>query len=204
MTQKIEPLPYDYAALEPYIDEQTMKIHHNKHHQAYYDKFIAAIDKCDLCKEKKIEEILSSEVLSKISSEVKTIIINNGGGHYHHRLFWQILKKDVPFKGEVAEAIKKKWSGFEKFKEEFSNSAATLFGAGWTWLIVNKKKELEIIQTKNQDSPLSIGKKPILGIDLWEHAYYLKYQNKRVEYIENFFKVINWKAVNKLYEEACK
>ena len=195
---EFKPLPYEYDALEPVIDQQTMKIHHDKHHQAYFDKFTAAIKGTDL-ENKEVKEILSD--LSQIPEDIKMAVINNGGGFYHHSFFWEIMKKDVPFSGEVAEAINTKFGSFEKFKEDFSKAALTVFGSGWAWLVLSDG-ELEIIQTKNQDCPLSIGKIPLLAIDVWEHAYYLKYQNKRAEYVENFFKIINWEKVNELFLEA--
>ena len=196
---EFKPLPYGYNALEPFIDEQTMKIHHNKHHQAYFDKFTAAISGTDL-ENKDVKEILSD--LNQIPEEIKTAVINNGGGFYHHSFFWEIMKIDVPFEGEIAEAIKEKFESFESFKGQFSKAALTVFGSGWAWLVLNENKELEIVQTKNQDCPLSINKIPLLAIDVWEHAYYLKYQNKRAEYVENFFNVIDWDKVNELYKEA--
>ncbi|MBT4804694.1 superoxide dismutase [Candidatus Woesearchaeota archaeon] len=195
---EFKPLPYGYNTLEPFIDEQTMKIHHDKHHQAYFDKFTAAISGTEL-ENKDVKEILSD--LSQLPEDIKMAVINNGGGFYHHSFFWEIMKKDVPFSGEVAEAINAKFGSFEKFKEDFSKAALTVFGSGWAWLVLNDG-ELEIIQTKNQDCPLSISKKPLLAIDVWEHAYYLKYQNKRAEYVENFFNIINWEKVNELFLEA--
>ena len=193
----LELLPYEYNALEPYIDETTMRIHHDKHHQAYFDNFMKAISGSSL-ERKEVKEILSNP--SKIPAEIKTAAINHGGGYYHHSFFWTILKKKVEFKGEIAEAIKKKWGSFDNFKEEFSKAALTVFGSGWAWLVYDKG--IEIIQTKNQDCPLSLGKVPLLGIDVWEHAYYLKYQNRRAEYIENFFKIINWVQVDEYYKKA--
>jgi len=197
----LEPLPYAYNSLEPYIDEQTMRIHHDKHHQAYFDKFTAAISGEMKLKDKKVEEILKD--LSQISEKVKTAVVNHGGGYYNHSFFWQILKKDVPFSGKVSEAIVKQWGSFDKFKEELSNAAVGKFGSGWAWLVLNKGR-LEIITTSNQDCPLSLGMVPLLNIDVWEHAYYLKYQNRRAEYVENFCKVINWKKVDELYNKAVK
>jgi len=204
----LEPLPYAYTALEPYIDEQTMKIHHDKHHQAYFDKFVKAVEGSPL-ENKDIKEILKN--MSSVPEGIRTIVRNFGGGHYHHSFFWTVLKKDVPFYGEVAKAIEEKWGSFEKFKEEFNTKALGVFGSGWTWLVVNHHSpgqgqgaSLEIMNTPNQDSPLSEEKTPVLCLDLWEHAYYLKYQNRRPEYVENFWKIINWKQVNSYYLEAKK
>ena len=156
---EFKPLPYGYNALEPFIDEQTMKIHHNKHHQAYFDKFTAAISGTDL-ENKDVKEILSD--LNQIPEEIKTAVINNGGGFYHHSFFWEIMKIDVSFEGEIAEAIKEKFESFESFKGQFSKAALTVFGSGWAWLVLNENKELEIVQTKNQDCPLSINKIPLV------------------------------------------
>lgn len=197
MTFQLPKLKYEYDALEPHIDESTMKIHHTKHHQAYTDKFNAALEKHPKLFEKTAEEIISD--ISKIPEDIRTAVINNGGGYLNHAFFWEILKKDVKLSGEIEKAISNKFGSFETFKEEFSNSAITVFGSGWAWLVLNEKKELEIIQTKNQDSPLSIKKMPLIGIDLWEHAYYLKYQNRRPEYVGAFFNIINWEKVNKLF-----
>jgi superoxide dismutase, Fe-Mn family len=196
---EFKKLEYSYDALEPYIDAKTMEIHHSKHHKAYFDKFVAAIEKKEELKNKTAEEIVAN--WNKLSDDIKMAVRNNGGGFINHNLFWEILKKDVPFEGKIKQAIEKKWISFDKFKDELTQVALTQFGSGWAWLVVNNG-ELEIVKTSNQDTPLSEGKKPILGLDVWEHAYYLKYQNKRPEYVENFFKVINWKKVNELYEEA--
>jgi len=198
MTQRtIEPLPYAYNALEPYIDEATMRVHHDKHHQTYFDKYMAAI-----ANNKKLQSMNVTEVLKnlvRVPDDIKQAVINHGGGHYHHRFFWSILKKDAAFKGKIADAIVKKWGSYEKFKEAFTQQALSVFGSGWTWLVTGKDG-LEIVNTKNQDSPVSMGKEPLLCIDVWEHAYYLKYQNKRAEYIEAFFHVINWQQVEKYYQ----
>ncbi len=196
---KIEPLSYTYNALEPYIDEATMKVHHDKHHQAYYDKYLAAIAQNKKLMAMDVREVLAD--LGQVPKEILQTVINNGGGYYHHSFFWTILKKSVPFKGKVADAIVKKWGGFENFKEAFTKEALSLFGSGWTWLVLTDNG-LEIINTKNQDSPVTLGKKPLLCIDVWEHAYYLKYQNKRAEYIEAFFHIINWEKVEKHYAAA--
>jgi Fe-Mn family superoxide dismutase len=178
-----------------------MEIHHSKHHKAYFDKFIKAIESSKL-NEKPIEEVLSN--IEKIPEEIKKSIINNGGGFYNHSIFWKLLSKNKPFnhESEIGKAILEKFQSYENFKEELTNSALTLFGSGWAWLVLNENKGLEIVQTKNQDSVISQNKIPLILIDVWEHAYYLKYQNKRPEYIENFFNIINWEKVNELFLEA--
>ena len=203
MTHQFTELPYGYDSLEPYIDEATMKIHHDKHHKAYFDKFMTAIKDYPELHKKPIENILKD--LSKLPENIKPSVTNNGGGFYNHDFFWSILKKNIPFNNasEIGEAIIKKFGNFEDFREQFSNSALTLFGSGWSWLVYDEKtKKLEIIQTKNQDCPLSIEKIPLLAIDVWEHTYYLKYQNRRAEYIEEFFNIINWEKVEELFVEA--
>ena len=197
MTHKLPELGYGYDALEPFIDAKTMEIHHGKHHQGYVDKLNKALEGKKDLQGKKVEELLKE--LNKIPEDIRTAVRNNGGGHANHSFFWPLLKKNVEFKGEVAEAIKKRFGSFEKFKEEFSNSAAGRFGSGWAWLVLNSGK-LEIMSTANQDSPLSEGKIPVLGLDVWEHAYYLKYQNRRPEYIEAFFKIINWNKVDEHFK----
>jgi Fe-Mn family superoxide dismutase len=200
MAHEFTDLPYEYNSLEPYIDEETMKIHHDKHHKAYFDKFIAAIKDYPELHDKPIEEILSD--LENISEKIKQAVINNGGGFYNHSLFWEILSKNKPFEenSEIGQKVIKKFGSFENFKQEFSNQSASVFGSGWAWLVYDKiTRQIEIIKTSNQDSPLSLGKIPLLGIDVWEHAYYLKYQNKRPEYIEAFFNIINWEKVEELF-----
>ncbi len=198
---KLPTLPYPYYALEPFIDAKTMEIHHGKHHQAYVDKLNVALEKHPELQKKKVEDLLKN--LNSIPQEIKQAVINHGGGHYNHSFWWPMLKKGTKYKGEIQKAIEKTFESFDKFKETFTNSATTLFGSGWAWLVLDKGK-LEIIQTKNQDSPISLGKIPVLGIDVWEHAYYLKYQNKRPDYVAAFFNVINWDQVEKNYKEAKK
>jgi len=192
-------LPYDYNALEPFIDEQTMTIHHTKHHQAYVDKLNDALKNYPELQEKSAEELITH--LNAIPAEIKTAVQNHGGGHLNHSFFWQILKKDVAMEGEVVDAITQTFG--DKFKEQFSAAAMGRFGSGWAWLVVNNKK-LEIMSTANQDSPLSLSKTPVLGIDVWEHAYYLTYQSRRADYINAFFSVINWEQVEKNYKNAMK
>lgn len=190
---KLEPLPYSYDSLEPFIDAKTMEIHHGKHHQTYVDKLNAALEKYPELQKKEINELLKS--LDKIPEEIRNAVRNNGGGHANHSFFWPLLKKNVKFEGGIADAIKKRFGSFDKFKEEFSNAAMNRFGSGWAWLVLDKGR-LEIVSSANQDNPLSDGKIPILTLDVWEHAYYLKYQNRRNEYIDAFFNVINWKKTN--------
>ncbi|MGD1969319.1 MAG: superoxide dismutase [Desulfobacterales bacterium] len=199
MSHTLPALPYAYNALEPYFDEQTMQIHHTKHHQTYVDKLNAALEGHANLQNKSAEELISD--LNAIPEMIRTAVRNHGGGHANHSFFWPLLWKEVDFSGDVAKAINKKFGDYDTFKEEFSNSAALLFGSGWTWLVVNNG-ELEITTTPNQDSPLSQGHIPILGLDVWEHAYYLKYQNRRPEYIAAFFNVINWQKVDENFKKA--
>jgi Fe-Mn family superoxide dismutase len=196
MTHELKPLPYPYDSLEPYIDKETMEIHHDKHHRTYVNKLNNALEKNPELFEKKVEELLGD--LNSIPEGIRQAVINHGGGTYNHNFFWSILKKDVNPEGEIFEEIKKVFGSFEEFKKSFSDAATTLFGSGWAWLVL-KDGKLEITQTKNQNSPISDGAVPLIAIDVWEHAYYLKYQNKRPEYIENFFNVINWEKVNELF-----
>ncbi len=199
MTHELPSLGYEYNALEPHIDEETMKIHHTKHHQAYIDKLNAALEGKEELQEKTAEELIKD--LNSIPEEIKTAVRNHAGGHANHTFFWKILKKDVEFSGEIAEAIKEKFESFEKFKKQFSEAALGIFGSGWAWLVINKG-ELEIVTTPNQDSPLSEGKTPILNLDVWEHCYYLLRKNRRDEYVEAFFNVINWEQVNENYNKT--
>jgi len=192
MKFELPKLEYAYDSLEPFIDEATMKIHHDKHHQAYTDKLNVALEKHPELKIRDAEELLKN--LKQVPEDIRTAIRNNGGGYVNHNFFWEILKKDVKIKGKIKQEIEKRFGSFEKFKEEFTNAAIGLFGSGWAWLVVNNGK-LEITTTPNQDSPISEGKIPLLTIDVWEHAYYLKYQNRRADYVAAFFNVINWEKV---------
>ena len=201
MVFELPELPYEFGALEPYIDAKTMEIHHDKHHGTYVQKLNNALEKYPKLQNKDIKELLENN-LKIVPDDIKMAVRNNGGGHYNHSLFWEMLKKDVRFKGEVAKAINKKFGSFDKFKEEFSKMALSIFGSGWTWLVVNSEGELEIVKTANQDSPLSEGKNPILGIDMWEHSFYLKHGPNKQAYLEDFFKAINWDKVDELYERA--
>lgn len=197
MIHEFPELPYEYDSLEPFIDEKTMKIHHDKHHKTYYEKFLDLIKTAKKLEKKPIEEILSNPDI--IPEGIRQTVLNQGGGYYNHSIFWLILGKDSSFdpKSEIGSAIIKKFSSFESFKEKFEEASKNLFGSGWVWLVIDEKNNLEILQTKNQDCPLTLRKIPLFCNDLWEHAYYLKYQNKRADYIEAFWNVINWNQVNK-------
>ncbi|MEX2436926.1 MAG: superoxide dismutase [Candidatus Paceibacterota bacterium] len=198
---KLPELPYGFDALEPHIDAKTMEIHHGKHHQGYVDKLSKAVEGYSNLENEAIEEVLA--VTSSIPDDIKTAVINNGGGHYNHSLFWKSLSPDGGGEpsGELADAISEAFGSFDKFKEEFSNTAATVFGSGWAWLVVEDGK-LKIVQTKNQNNPISDNQRPILGLDVWEHAYYLKYQNKRPDYIEAFWNIVNWEEIEKRFQDA--
>lgn len=202
MAFQLPSLPYSYDALEPHFDARTMEIHHGKHHAGYTNNLNAAIEKHPALGSKSIVELLSD--LNAVPDDIRGAVRNNGGGYYNHDLFWKMLKPGGGgvASGDVGAAITAKWGDFEKFKSEFKTAAGTRFGSGWGWLVVNAQGELEITSTPNQDNPISEGKKPILGVDVWEHAYYLNYQNRRPDYLEAFFNIINWDFVNELYASA--
>lgn len=195
-------LPYDFNALEPYIDARTMEIHHGKHHQAYIDNLNKALEKAPALKGKTIEQIVSD--LNSAPAEVRTAIRNHGGGHYNHSLFWKAMSPSGGGRptGDLLDKIDSSFGSFEAFQEKFSQAAITRFGSGWGWLSVDGKGGLVVHSTANQDSPLMEGLKPILGVDVWEHAYYLLYQNRRPEYVQNFWKVISWEQVGKNLKAA--
>jgi len=199
MAHKLPELGYAYDALEPYIDAKTMEIHYTKHHQTYVDKLNAALKGHNHLEQRNVRDLLKD--LYSVPEKIRTAVRNHGGGHANHSFFWPLLKKGVKFGGGAAESINSRFGSFDKFKEDFSTAATLLFGSGWTWLVLSNGS-LEIMTTANQDSPLSQGKSPILGIDVWEHAYYLKYQNRRPEYISAFFNVINWDTVNAYLKSA--
>ena len=193
-------LPYEYNALEPYIDAQTMTIHHTKHHQTYVDKLNAALEGHADLQKKSLEELLTN--LAGVPNNIRTAVRNHGGGHLNHSFFWPIMSPDKQSpEGEVASAIEKKFGPFDKFKEQFSAAAAGHFGSGWAWLVVNNG-QLEIMATPNQDNPISQHRVPVLGIDVWEHAYYLRYMNKRPDYIAAWWNVVNWEQVDKHFRRA--
>ena len=196
-------LPYSYDALEPHIDARTMEIHHAKHHQGYVDKLNKALEGQSDLEGKSLEELLQS--LDSIPESIRHAVRNNGGGHYNHSFFWEILtsKKGGEPSGAFLEAIKVAFGSFELFKEEFATAAVARFGSGWAWLMFLNGK-LQITSTPNQDSPIMEGNLPLLGLDVWEHAYYLKYQNKRADYISAWWNVVNWDEVLKKFEEAQK
>jgi len=188
-------LPYAFDALEPYMDAKTVEIHYSKHHQTYCDKLNLALEKHPALFDKTVEELLIG--LDKVPKDIQTAVRNFGGGYVNHNVFWECMRpKKTEAHGKVLDAIKKDFGSFEEFKKQFTQNATTLFGSGYTWLVLSNGK-LEIINTKDQDSPLSVGKKPLLVIDVWEHAYYLKYQNRRAEFIENWWNMVNWKQVEK-------
>ncbi|MBU5590445.1 superoxide dismutase [Clostridium sp. MSJ-4] len=202
MKHSLPELKYDYNALEPHIDEMTMRIHHTKHHAAYVNNLNAALEKYPELENKDLEELLKN--IDSIPEDIKIAVRNNGGGHYNHSMFWNIIgpNKGGKPEGSLEEAINKKFGSFDKFKEEFNKAAATRFGSGWAFLVINQEAELEVVSTANQDNPISEGKTPILALDVWEHAYYLKYQNKRPDYIEAWWNVVDWKEVEKIYENT--
>lgn len=201
MKHELPKLPYAYDALEPYIDKQTMEIHHTKHHQAYINNLNTALEKHPDFQLKSVEDLLKN--LNNVPEDIRTAVRNNGGGHANHSMFWKLMKANGSGEasGEVGKAINKAFGDFNSFKEKFSNAATTRFGSGWAWLVLNYGK-LEVMSTANQDSPLSEGKTPVLGLDVWEHAYYLHYQNRRPDYIKNWWNVVNWGEVEKNYKQG--
>jgi len=204
MAHQLPPLPYPTNALEPHIDAQTMEIHHGRHHNTYVTNLNNALEGHADLQSKSVEDLISD--LNSVPESIRTAVRNNGGGHANHSLFWQILSPNGGGKpsGALASAIDSELGGFDKFKEEFTKAATTRFGSGWAWLSVDKNKKLVVHSTANQDSPLMEGLTPILGLDVWEHAYYLKYQNKRPDYIAAFWNIVNWPEVEKRYEAAVK
>ncbi|HEY7685026.1 MAG TPA: superoxide dismutase [Gemmatimonadales bacterium] len=201
MPHTLPALPYDFAALEPHIDTQTMQIHHGKHHQAYINNLNGALDKHPELHEKSLEDLLRG--INTVPEDIRAVVRNNGGGHHNHSLFWTIMAPNAGGEpgGKLADAIGKAFGGFAKLKEAFATAATTRFGSGWAWLAVSGGK-LEVFSTANQDSPLMDGKVPILGLDVWEHAYYLKYQNRRPDYVGAWWNVVNWPEVARRLDAA--
>ena len=198
MAYEVPPLPYDYNALEPHVDEATMKLHHDKHHQAYVDKVNAALEGTDLA-DKPIEEVLKD--LDSVPEDKRKAVRNNGGGHYNHSLFWEWMSPDGGGEpeGALADAINEKFGSFDDFKGKMKDAGVNQFGSGWAWL-VHDGSGVDVVSTANQDNPISDGKTVLLGVDVWEHAYYLKYQNKRPDYIDAWWNTVNWAKVSELYE----
>ena len=202
MSFTLPDLPYDFDALEPHIDKQTMMIHHDKHHQGYVNKLNKAVEKEEKFKKMEIEELLMH--VKDVPEEIRTSVINSGGGHANHSLFWKVMTPNYKEpEGEIKDALTSTFGSVDKFKERFSETASGRFGSGWAWLVV-KDGKLELYSTANQDSPYMNGDVPILGLDVWEHAYYLKYQNERGKYIKSWWNVVNWEQVNKNLQEAAK
>ncbi|EAE7093374.1 superoxide dismutase [Listeria monocytogenes] len=201
MTYELPKLPYTYDALEPNFDKETMEIHYTKHHNTYVTKLNEAVAGHPELASKSAEELVAK--LDSVPEDIRGAVRNHGGGHANHTLFWSILSPNgggAPT-GDLKSAIESEFGTFDEFKEKFNAAAAARFGSGWAWLVVNNGK-LEIVSTANQDSPLSDGKTPVLGLDVWEHAYYLKFQNRRPEYIDTFWNVINWDEANKRFDAA--
>ena len=200
MAYSVPELPYEYAALEPHIDEQTMRVHHDKHHQAYVDKANAALEGTEWA-DKDVDEVLRN--LDQLPDDIRTAVCNNAGGHSNHSLFWQIMSPDGGGEpdGDLRAAIDDAFGGLDAFKDELKNAGVNRFGSGWAWL-VDAGGKLVIESTPNQDSPVMEGKKPILGVDVWEHAYYLKYQNRRPDYIDAWWNVVNWPEVGARFGAA--
>lgn len=201
MAFELPSLPYSYDALEPYIDAQTMEIHYTKHHNGYVTKLNAALEKHSNLAGKSLEDLVGN--LNSVPEDIRTAVRNNGGGHYNHSIFWTVMSPNgggEP-KGDLVRAISEAFGSFSSFKEKFSSAAATRFGSGWAWLGL-KGGKLSVLSMPNQDVPLMEGLTPILGLDVWEHAYYLKYQNRRTEYISNWWNVVNWEEVARRFDEA--
>lgn len=200
MAHTLPSLPYDYSALEPHIDARTMELHHTKHHQAYIDKLNAALEKHSDLAGRELEELLRN--IDSVPQDIRTAVRNHGGGHANHSMFWKILRPggSQP-SGQLNDAIQQGFGGLNDLQEKFNTAGANHFGSGWVWL-VQRDRKLEIITTANQDSPLMQGLFPILGNDLWEHAYYLKYQNRRPEYLKAWWNVLNWEEIARRYEQS--
>jgi superoxide dismutase, Fe-Mn family len=201
---ELPPLPYAYEALEPHIDARTMQFHHDKHHATYVKNLNAALDKHPELKGRTVEELLRR--LNQVPVDIRTTVRNNGGGHVNHSMFWKIMKPQGGGEptGEIATAINQTFGNFAAFKKQFNEAGAARFGSGWVWLVRSRNGKLEITTTANQDNPITEGKYPILGNDVWEHAYYLNYQNRRADYLEAWWNVVNWDEINKRFAQASK
>jgi Fe-Mn family superoxide dismutase len=201
MVYELKKLPYAYDALEPYIDKETMELHHSKHHKTYVDKYNAAIEGNRELQKLEPEAVVAD--LNNVPEKIRNAVRNHGGGIVNHNLFWQLLKKDTKPKGDLLKALEEKFGSLDDFKKDFSAAALGVFGSGWAWLVF-KDGELEIVTTPNQDSPTTQGFTPLLTIDVWEHAYYVKYRNRRADYVDAFWNVVNWDKVSELYVSAKK
>lgn len=204
MKNTLPILTYAFDALEPFIDTETMTIHYSRHHQAYVDNLNAALEKFPELFDLELTELIKD--LTQVPESIRTAVRNNGGGHINHTMFWEMMAPGGASKpkDELLEAIEATFGGIDHFKDAFGKAAKARFGSGWAWLVLDEEKKLSVVSTANQDNPISDGLTPILGLDVWEHAYYLKYQNRRPEYIENWFNVVNWDVVTKLFEEGKK
>ena len=202
MAYELPPLPYPSNGLEPHIDAKTMEIHHDKHHQAYITNANKALEGHPDLAAKPVNELLAD--LNKVPESIRTVLRNNAGGHSNHTFFWKIIGPNAGGtpKGKLAEAINSTFGGFDQFKEELQKAAIGRFGSGWAWLVVNKEGKLQITSTANQDTPISDGLKPVIGVDVWEHAYYLLYQNRRPDYLKAWWNVVNWSQAEKNFEAA--
>lgn len=203
-TFQLPHLPYDVEALEPYIDAKTLEIHHGKHHATYLKNLNEALKDHEELHEKSLSTLLKN--IHKLPEDIQTSVRNNGGGHFSHSLFWEVMspKGGGEPTADIAKAIEKYFKTFDNFQDQLSKAAISRFGSGYGWLVIDDEHELSVMSTPNQDTPLAVGKKPLLVIDVWEHAYYLKYQNRRPEFVSNWWNVVNWDKVNELYNEAIK
>ncbi len=199
MAHTLAPLPYDYAALEPYIDAETMQLHHDKHHAAYVNNLNGALADYPELQSKSIESLIAD--LNAIPEAIRTVVRNNGGGHANHTMFWETMAPNAGGTptGDLAAAITDSFGDVDTFKQRFVEAGVKQFGSGWVWLVVNPEHKLQIVSTPNQDSPITVGSQPILGNDVWEHAYYLKYQNRRPEYLNAWWNVVNWQEVSRRF-----
>ncbi|WNZ26174.1 superoxide dismutase [Leptolyngbya sp. NK1-12] len=199
MAHNLAPLPYDYAALEPYIDAQTMQLHHDKHHAAYVNNLNTALANYSDLQAKSVEELVAD--LNAVPEAIRTAVRNNGGGHVNHTMFWQIMRPNGGGEptGALGDAISSTFGDFDTFKQRFNEAGAKHFGSGWVWLVISPEQTLQITTTPNQDSPITTGAKPIFGNDVWEHAYYLKYQNRRPEYLDAWWNVLNWEEIERRF-----
>ncbi len=199
---ELPPLPYDYGALEAVIDAETMRLHHDEHHAAYVNNLNGALEEDSDLQGQSVEALLSD--LDALPEDIRTTVRNNGGGHLNHTIFWQIMSPDGGGQptGEIAQAIEDSFGSFEEFQTQFNEAGSGRFGSGWVWLVSDGQGSLEIVDTPNQDNPIMDGQYPLMGNDVWEHAYYLRYQNRRPEYLENWWNVVNWEEVNRRYQAA--